>query len=318
MLAIAICTRNPDCGVLSQTINAIASQSVLPANLRIVVVDNASNPPLTKDLLGPLLERKVRAKIVIEPNIGIIRARIRAIQETTADWLLFIDDDSEIFPNFIEQGLKFIAQHPEVGCVGGKLILPEQTTAPTWTRPFLPYLAIRDFGDNEIIGMEEEWGPWEPVCAAAFVHRKVLIAFLERSRNGGSFFNIGQAGKRMGRCEDSLLMRGAFYVGLASAYVPQLVSRHHICSDRFRLPYLLRLMGAYGRSQVLLETVLKGFRGVPEEYEVRNFLGFLGRVYKSSVKQSPLLALGLVAWHIAARREYLSMNRSVPVRATEG
>ena len=60
----------------------------------------------------------ITARIVCEPELGLYAARHRAIRETDGDWIIFVDDDNELRPDYVSEGVRFISEHPEVGCFG--------------------------------------------------------------------------------------------------------------------------------------------------------------------------------------------------------
>mgnify|MGYP001065828082 CR=1 FL=1 len=307
MIEVAICTHNPSPSTLSIVLNSLARQTSGPGSYRVLLVDNASSPPLTDECLTPLRQAGIDARLVTEPTPGLSRARIKAIEETSEEWLLFVDDDNELSATFIADGLDFISKHPEVGCFGGKLILPAHLTPPSWVTPFLPYLGIKDFGNEIIINKTVDgWGPWEPAGAGAWVHRKVLTEYRRRSLHDENFFALGRTGKsNLASCDDSLLMRCAYRIDMANAYVPQLSLKHHLSPHRFKFSYLIRLMNAYGRSHVVLENVLKGQQQTANYYAtITNFRKLVPHIFTLARKKSLPFALGQIAYHIGARSEY--------------
>lgn len=308
---ICICTHNPRLDILRIVIDSIARQATSPALIKVLLVDNVSTPPLDEDVLAPISKRGIACRIVREPELGISKARLRAINETDDEWILFVDDDNELDSEYIEQGLAFIRDHPDVGCLGGRLILARNIYASYWVEPFLPFLGIKDEGDMEIFGTGERWGPWEPPTAGAWVHRKVLNEYSRRARQDQSLFRLGRGGKQnLSSCEDSILMRGSRSVGMMNAYAPGLSLNHHLDEKRFHFWYLMRLMWGYGLSHVVLETVLQGPQPVPEYYRSRGaFLKLLASILRVETRKSVPFAIGLIAYHLGARREHYSEKR---------
>ena len=295
-------------------ISSIARQEVNPELIRVLLIDNASNPELERDLLAPIADRGIGCRIVQEPKLGLHRARIRAIQETTGEWILFVDDDNELSPDFIKHGLVFLQDHPDVGCFGGRLLLPNEIQPANWVKPFLPWLGIKDEGAAVIFGTGEQWGPWEPPGAGAWVHRKVLDEYLCRSQKDERLCTLGRTGKgNLASCDDSMMMRGSSNLGLKSAYVPDLALRHHLDQSRFRFRYLIRLMWAYGESHVVLESVLRGPHHILRNYKkyrkprMTLLISILSVLWVESRKSVPY-AIGMIAYHLGARQEYLAQQ----------
>jgi len=312
MLDVCLCTHNPRADILRLAVESLTRQTVGPNAFRVLVVDNASSPAVSGNILVPLQAAGIAARIVREMRLGIARARLRAIEETGEEWLLFVDDDNELSPDYIEEGLKFISARGEVGCFGGKLLLPTYYEHPAWTAAFLPYLGIKDAGDGAIIGKSLEWGNWEPPTAGAFIRRCLLKEYQTRSVSHSKVFRLGRKGSNgLASHEDALIMRGAFRLGLSNAYHPGLVLYHHLDRNRFKLIYLLRLLYNYGAGAIILESILKGPRTCPRQYKnpaafgVLMLRAFAGRAVRGDVR----FALGTVAKHLGVRSEHLRQSR---------
>lgn len=256
---VCICTHQPRPEVLRHALLALAAQTAGPDAFRVLLVDNGSSPALEEAALAPVRAAGIEARLVREERLGLASARLRAIDETSGRWVVFLDDDNEVRADFVAEGLAFAGAQPDVGCFGGKLLLPEGTRLPRWVRDFTPYLAIKDAGDEPIIGGSLDWGRWEPPGAGAWVRRDVAAAFLSRYRCDSRILELGRRGKeRLSSCEDAVMMREAVRLGLRQAYAPRLVLRHHLDPTRFRAGYLVRLLHAYGASLIRLESLVKG------------------------------------------------------------
>ncbi len=315
MIDVCICTHNPRNEVLARVVAALANQDVAPESFRVIVVDNASSTPLVENIIAPLIDNGIEAKLVTEPMPGLQRARIAAYAHCFSDWVLWVDDDNELSSNFIRTGLEFMDSHPEVGCFGGKLLLPPGVKYKNWLEPFLPYLGIKNLDHGLTIESVDRWTIAEPAGAGAWVHRKVLEQYIACSKAEKNFFKLGRTGQiGLASCDDSIMMRGAFRCGMSCAYVPALQLRHHIdLFKRSRFIYLIRLMYAYGVSHVLLETMLNGPQPIPEYYSSRSlFLKTLLYAGKSAANQSLAFGIGIAAYHLGARAEHFRQNQVKP------
>ncbi len=299
-LDICLCTRDPRPELLSLAIRSLARQRVAPGTFQVVVVDNGSTPPLGEALLAPLRAAGHPARLTREERPGLTAARLHAIRETSAAWMLFIDDDNELEDGFVAVGLEFIRSRGDLGCFGGRLLLPESVTPPGWAAPFLPWLGIKDAGAELITGAADHWGPWEPPGAGFWIRRSQLDAYRALLEGDERAFALGRSGRGgLASCEDSLMARQSLALGLLNAYQPRLALRHHLDPGRFRLGYLLRLMRGYGESQVLLEAILARPRGValeiPEPYRhSARFFRMLASAFNQARKRSWRWALATV------------------------
>lgn len=310
VIDVCICTHNPRRDIFSLVLNSLVHQSAGKEEFRVLVVDNASIPPISDSRLEVLRKAGVEARLVREPLTGISRARLRAASETDGNWILFVDDDNELSSNYLSEGLIFICQYPEVGCFGGRLLLAENLKPQRWAIPFLPYLGIKDIGDEILIGKSECWGQWEPPTAGAFICRPLLEEYRKQAMVGLDVHKLGRRGRNdLASCEDSLIMRNAFRLNLSNAYNPKLVLHHHLDPRRFSFSYLIKLLRGYGVSHVILESILRGRQSVPTYYaSVQAFMKTLLWVFLSERKKSLAFALGQVAYHIGAYQEHLKQN----------
>jgi glycosyltransferase involved in cell wall biosynthesis len=314
MIDVCLCTHNPRLEIFTKVLASIQNQTVGSDTFRFLIVDNASSPPLDESLLARFTKQGMLARMVREPKPGIARARLRAILETKGEWLVFVDDDNELMPNYIAEGMKFASMHEDLGCFGGKLLLAPDLCPATWVKPFLPYLAIKDIGEEPLFGKSTSWGAWEPPTAGAFIRRSVLALYKQRADNDEKLFKLGRTGKNnLSSCEDSLIMRGAFSIGLANAYSPKMVLHHHLDAKRFNLNYLIRLMYAYGVSHVVLESLLSGPQPIPHYYSSNSqFLRLLLGAVKGGANQSIAFGIGMAAYHFGARTEHLRQYQNKP------
>lgn len=311
MIDVCLCTHNPRPALFKKVLASIQNQTVGGDAFRFLIVDNASSPAIDESLLAPFKTQGIVARIVREPIPGIARARLRAILETDGEWLLFVDDDNELMPDYLAEGIRLASKYNDVGCFGGKLLLAPDIRPTEWVKPFLPYLAIKDIGQELIIGKSDSWGPWEPPSAGAFIKRSVLALYRQRAISDEDIFKLGRTGKNnLSSCEDSLIMRSAFSIGLANAYNPKMVLYHHLDPKRFNFKYLIRLMYAYGVSHVVLESLLKGPQPIPDYYLSRKqFLRLLFGAAKGGAQQSLAFGVGMVAYHLGTRTEHLRQRK---------
>jgi len=318
-LDVCICTHQPRVATLARVVNALAGQTVGVDAFRVLLVDNASSPPVTEEVLEPLRRAGFAARRVAEPTPGLARARLRVLNESHADWLLFVDDDNELAPDYVAQGLLFLRERPQLGAFGGKLLLPPELFLPSWKRPFLTYLGVRNEGDQVIEGASTEWGPWEPPGAGLFVRRSVLEAYAQRIREDPRGLLLGRRGRRiLASCDDSLLVRQAPRLGYTTAYQPSLSLVHHLEPRRLRLGYLLRLVAAFGSSLTMLEVLIRGFHEVPPAYRGPRFCLTLWHSFRIGRRKSYPFAIAMLLHTLEARRTWAELAAAARTQHARG
>jgi glycosyltransferase involved in cell wall biosynthesis len=256
-LDVCICTHNPIPETFQIVLAALANQTLARAAYQVWIIDNASDPALTIADLHLLVRSGVTVQLIRETQLGLSHARFRACAATTGDLVIFVDDDNELAPNYLETALQIAAEHPEIGCFGGKLLLAPGLKCPPWVEPLLGFLAIKDLGPQVMSGCLPDWQVWEPPGAGVIVQRSVLDRYTERLNNLPQAFNLDRKGRHgLLSCGDSLMMKGAYELGLQCSYQPRLGLNHHLPIGRFKFSYLIRLMFGYGRSNVRLDYIL--------------------------------------------------------------
>lgn len=308
---ICVCTHNPRPAVFKKVLQSIFNQQITNEHsFSVLVIDSASSPALSESLFDRYSDLKIKAKIIREPFPGIAKARLSALESISSSWVLFVDDDNELSPDYLLKGIGIINRYPKLGCFGGKLLLPDYLHPPAWVNLLLPYLGIRNHGEERVERMSEKWGIWEPAGAGAFVHRDVLEEFLRKSGSSQNFFRLGRTAKNLLSCDDSILMRGASTVGRSNAYEPSLVLWHHLDPLRFRFGYLARLMYGYGISHVILNRLCRSSGAVPAYYtSILRFLKMIVSIIGGEGRKSLPYALCMAAYHWGARQEHFTQNK---------
>ncbi|MEM9284228.1 MAG: glycosyltransferase family 2 protein, partial [Verrucomicrobiota bacterium] len=108
-ISVVICTHNPRMDYLYRTLDGLRGQSLPTSEWELVIVDNKSNDPLTRRV--DLSWHKV-SRVVREQNLGLTPARLRGIQETIGDIVVFVDDDNILAESYLSNVLRIHREHP--------------------------------------------------------------------------------------------------------------------------------------------------------------------------------------------------------------
>ncbi|WP_187144315.1 glycosyltransferase [Microvirga massiliensis] len=91
--------------------------------VEVVIIDNAST-----DATGDLLARISGARVIVsEENLHFLRGVNRAVQEARGRNLLLLNNDAQLLPGTLEAALRCLNSAPDIGAVGGRIILPDGT-----------------------------------------------------------------------------------------------------------------------------------------------------------------------------------------------
>lgn len=90
-------------------------------DFELILVDNDS-----RDRTGELLERIDNALIIRNrENLHFLRAVNQAAQRARGDYLLLLNNDTRLHPGALGAALAVFEQEPDVGAVGGRIVLPD-------------------------------------------------------------------------------------------------------------------------------------------------------------------------------------------------
>jgi GT2 family glycosyltransferase len=150
------------------------------ANKEIIVIDNASTDG-TVDILEQFEDR---CQIIYnDENIGFAAAQNQAIRAGAGTWVLTINPDVLLLPNFIQALVEGGQFDPQVGAVCGKLLtilatfdLPDKPLVDSTGIYFTPMLRHLDRGSQEVdnghyLQHEYVFG----ATAAAALYRRAMI-----------------------------------------------------------------------------------------------------------------------------------------------
>lgn len=265
--SIVICTRNRR-DVLTQCLNSIAREaearaanSTAALEWDVWVIDNGSSDGTDQRVQEFQSDYPLALHLVREERTGHSVARNRALRESRADVLVYLDDDATIHPGWFE-AYERAFEDPEVIGAGGPVlpILPEGL--PTWFHRGL---------------MEGDGG-----LTAKYHHGDAQLDYAPRNSEGGRGAAAHPRGCNMAcRRELSLELGGfredlgwgasripadetEFYQRLHQSggrilYLPEAKIDHHLDAGRLEVRYLRRWYRGYGRASILMRPPTKPF-----------------------------------------------------------
>jgi len=156
-----------------QTLQALASlagQTELPE--QVVVVENGSFLP-ARDLPPQPWPLDILRN---EHNLGYTAALNQAFRRTTAPFVLLLNPDVQLSPNYLAEGVAFLEAHADFGAVTGKLYMSDwrrlDSTGIFWHRNWRPY----DRGQMEMDrGQYDTPGEVFAACGAAALLRRAML-----------------------------------------------------------------------------------------------------------------------------------------------
>ncbi len=251
-ISVITCSHNPKPDYLRRVIEALAKQTLDKQRWEYVLVDNASDEPLA---LRVDLSWHPQSRHLKEDKLGLTHARLRGIQETTSDLLVFVDDDNVLDRDYLDQVVRLAGIWPTIGAFSGQVRPAFQNAPPEWTRKYWTRLAIREFD-------QDRWSNvpcldhTTPNGAGLCVRRRVASEYLRYHLNGKRKFILDRRGATLLSAGDLDLATTACDIGLGNGLFTSLHLTHLMASERLTEDYLLRLL----EDQAFSFLVLKSFR----------------------------------------------------------
>ncbi|MFA5008203.1 MAG: glycosyltransferase [Candidatus Omnitrophota bacterium] len=266
-LSVIICSHNPNPSYLNEALAALRNQTQAKEGWELILIDNASDTDLSKSFD---LSWHPNARHCREEKLGIVFARIRAMQEAKADLILFVDYDNILNPDYIEKGLAKAKEWPIIGAWGGQLLARFECEPPEWTRQYWKYLGIRKLDRDKWSNLIHQYES-TPAGAGMFLRKPVWLHYLEIFKLEPKRAWLGTVGKTITRCEDSDLAFCACDIGLGTARFKELILTHIMPKERLQEDYMQKLIEGTVYSMVVLES----FRGKNPYVSKKSLIGIL-------------------------------------------
>lgn len=151
-------------GVLAQT---------LPAH-ELIVVDDGSSDTTEQSVRHAFARANIRCRYVRKANGGMATALNRGVEESTGDWVAFLDDDDLWCTDHLERYAAIVAQHPGLECLSGLRELGGRLETPP--RNLLSeYETLAEDGPLLIKRRAPLMRPFfTPVVGTAMIHRRLF------------------------------------------------------------------------------------------------------------------------------------------------
>ena len=254
-LSVIICSRNPRADYLRRTLASLAAQTLANERWELLIVDNASQPPVAA---GNDLAWHPHGRHVREEKLGLTFARLAGINASAAPWLVFVDDDNVLAPDYLATVLAVAARHPELAVFGAGKLEPEfEIPPPPELNELLFLLALRTVPEPRW-SREPRDSSCLPFGAGLCVRRATAGQFAQLVAQLKTGMVLGRKGGELFSHEDDLFSWAAAGAGQGFGIFPDLRITHLIAAGRLNRAYFLRLIYYHTFSHWILHYLLAG------------------------------------------------------------
>lgn len=244
-MSVVICTYNSE-HRLPQTLAALAVVESTEFAVEVIIVDNAS-----RDSTAAVARAGLDAsgflhpgRVLYEPTPGKSHALELAFREALHDYIVIVDDDNWLAPDYLMIAYSIMQVNPTIGVLGGVGIPVCEIDPPIWFAKFaIDYAA----GEQAVCSGDITLEPGFLYGAGSVIRR----AAWEQVREAG-FRSLltGRNGNSLNSGEDNELCYAMALAGYRIWYDERLRFQHFIPTQRLNWDYVRRLYKGNAASEV--------------------------------------------------------------------
>jgi glycosyltransferase involved in cell wall biosynthesis len=247
-ISVIICTYNRE-QVIGKALQHLSLQT--DTNFEIVLVNNNST-----DNTGNICEAFIKdnpqlsIRYFVEKNQGLSYARNRGVKESQNEYLVFWDDDSFAFPDYIRNLKVFLRNYPDTRAAGGKILPCYETKKPDWMSKYLMSLiSTIDWGDKVTFFKGRSY----PIGANMIIHKSLIEKYGEFN------VNLGRKGKNLEGAEEKDFFLKIKKDAVPIYYVPDICVKHWVSDSRLSSDFFTKQALAIGSSEKIRAKSISSF-----------------------------------------------------------
>lgn len=243
-ISVLICTHNPDLERLQRVFTALDQQTMPKDRWECIVIDNCSEPPLSGRVD---ITWHPKARCVREERLGLTHARLRGIDESRGEYLVFVDDDCLLASAYLEEVFQIFCAHSFLGCVGGYGRAEYEEEPPAWMNKTLRSYHLdmypREFGHSlQYARIQSKHSPARPIGAGLAIRKSLASSYAESIKQDPTALAFDRTGSLVLGGGDLDMGIHVVEQGFATGLSRSLRFTHVVPAFRIRLPYMLRLL----------------------------------------------------------------------------
>ena len=226
-LSVIVCTYNR-AGLLGKCLDSLVKQRIGPDRFEVIVVDNNSRDN-TREIAAQYQDKLTTLKYVFEGNQGLSYARNRGCAEAKAEYLIYLDDDAVVPPDYLSNIARVIEEYaPDI--MGGPVYPYYTSRKPRW---------FKDEYETRKYQAESGFSTRGSVSGGNFIIRKSVL------EKAGLFdVNLGMKGDKMDLGEERKVLelyRTATPENAQKVYYAlECWVEHHVPPEKMTLGYIMK------------------------------------------------------------------------------
>jgi glycosyltransferase involved in cell wall biosynthesis len=274
-ISLITCAYNPSEEIFKRVLDAVSKLDRSNVEAEYIIVDNNSKIPVEKlNYVQEFLKENSWARVVLEKEPGLTAARICGYNQSTADLLLFIDDDVELASDYLQKAVSLFGTRPDAGaCNAGRIEVDYISTPKGWfIKKGKSYFQQSDLA-SDIWGSEKNPADFTPFGTGLCLRRDVFRLYKGKVENK-EFSLSDRIGNKTTSCGDSQIVICAVELNYKIGRSPMLRLNHLVSDSKATTAYLRRLNFGLNYSFQLFKK-----ESVPEVYSARNRFSIFFKVF---------------------------------------
>lgn len=253
LLTVAICTYNRS-DYLADTLADLRKQNYEADDVEILVVNNNSTDTTDTVVLGfGFPKPNLPLRLIREIKQGLSHARNRALEDSSAEFVLYIDDDVFLPVSFIETWVNFIhhirrnsSPQTELYAAGAPIEVHFDAGRPSW----FPMVLSQMLGYHRLPDAAKKYP------SAGYPHGGNMLLHRQTALEAGGFnTQIGRTGQILSAGEEKDFFKRLRKQGHVVHYNKESSLKHRIGAARMTKTYIRRQAIGIGSSDRLREEV---------------------------------------------------------------
>jgi glycosyltransferase involved in cell wall biosynthesis len=246
LVSVVLCAHDPRRHHLQATLEGLRAQDLPRDRWELLLVDNRSAVPLASYVD---LSWHPGARLLMEPELGLARARCCGYREARGGLIVHSDDDNVLAADYLRIALEIRQAHPEIGTFAGQVI-PQFAVAPR--NPLEQEAGSERRLERDLWSNILDDNRTMPFGAGMCLRQEVVRAYLDQVDRDPRRLVLGRAGNRFLTGEDIDLNFVAVRAGYGTGLFRALSLVHFIPPERMNPEHVIRYRAGNAYSMVIL------------------------------------------------------------------
>lgn len=251
LFTIIICSYNGEERIARAIESVLKQEEYSKLVDKFILVDNNSTDT-TQRIMKQYQVKIDSISYIYEARQGLSYARLAGVERTSSEWIVFIDDDNILDPNWLFEAYQYIMKNAKVGVFNGAVVPltefeiteeEEMNLQIACGGLALTHLKRTDIDVNELKNKHHG----VPFGAGLVIKNAPLQKLAKRGWLG----NTGRNGGRLTSGEDTEMCLFVQQCGFEFGFNPKMVMEHLIPRGRLDMSYLRKLWGSFAEGDYI-------------------------------------------------------------------